>query len=78
VLLRNDSLTPELLDANDKAIEYYSEVMHALQQKPKEATWKEDVEELLKAVGLLTKHDRLVGQARSIESCRREALDASE
>lgn len=66
------------LGANDKAIEYYSEAMHALQQKRKEETWKEDVEELLKAVGLITKHDRLAGQAKSIESCCREILDASE
>lgn len=66
------------LDANDKAVEYYSEAMHALQQKMKEETWKEDVEELLKAVGLLTKHDRLAGQAKSIESWCRETLDASE
>ena len=66
------------LDANDKAIEYYSAAMRALQQKPKEETWKEDVEELLKAVGLLTKHDRLAGQAKSIESWCKDALDASE
>ena len=66
------------LDANDKAIGYYNEAMHALQQKPKEETWKEDVEELLKAVGLLTEHDRLAGQAKSIESWCKDALDASE
>jgi tetratricopeptide (TPR) repeat protein len=66
------------LDAIDKAIECYSEALRALRQRPEEGTWKEDVEELLKAVGLLTKHDRLAGQAKSIESWCREALDASD
>jgi tetratricopeptide (TPR) repeat protein len=66
------------LDANDKAIECYSEAVRALQQSPKEGTWKEDVEELLKVVELLTKHDRLSGQAKSLESWCRKVLDASD
>jgi len=65
------------LDANDKAVEYYSEAARLLQQRPKEETWKEDVEELLDAVVLLTKHDRLAEQAKSLEAWCREALDAS-
>jgi hypothetical protein len=65
------------LDANDKAVEYYSEAVRVLQQRPKEETWKEDVEELLNAVALLTKHDRLAGHAKSLEAWCREALEAS-
>lgn len=66
------------LDANDKAIEYYSEAVRALQQWARDGTWQEDVKELLNAVGLLTKHDRLTRQAKSIESWCRDALDASD
>jgi tetratricopeptide (TPR) repeat protein len=62
------------LDANDKAIGYYGEAMRALEQAPKDETWKEDVEDLLKAVALLTKHDRVAQEARSIEAWCSQAL----
>ena len=62
------------LDANDKAIEYYREAVRAIEQAPKDETWKEDVEELLKAVALLTKHDRVAQEARSIEAWCSQAL----
>jgi len=65
------------LDANDKAIEYYREAMRALQRTTKAEGWQEDAEELLQAVELLTKHERLAEQARSIESWCRKVLDAS-
>jgi hypothetical protein len=65
------------LDANDRAIEYYTEAISALQRAPKDEAWKENAEELLKAVELLTKHERLAKQARSLESWCRKALDAS-
>jgi tetratricopeptide (TPR) repeat protein len=66
------------LDANDKAIEWYSEAARALQQTPKGETWKDDVEELLNAVVLLTKHERLGEQAKLLESWCREALGATD
>ncbi len=60
------------LDANDRALEYYTEATRAAKslqvQTSDEPAWKEDVEELCKAVGLLTKHDRLAREACSIEA----------
>ena len=55
------------LDANDKALEYYREAVKLLQQTPQDETWKEDVEELGKAIALLKKHDRLTTDATSLE-----------
>jgi tetratricopeptide (TPR) repeat protein len=65
------------LGANDKAIEYYGEAVLALQRRPEEGTWKEDVEELLKAVALLTGHARVGERAKALESWCKEALGAS-
>jgi len=62
------------LGANDKALEYYREAVNLLQQMPQDETWKEDVEELGKAVALLKKHDRLAMDAGSLESWCVEAL----
>jgi tetratricopeptide (TPR) repeat protein len=56
------------LDANDKALEYYREAVRVLEQPPRDETWKEDVEELLQAVALLTKHDRLATGASLLEA----------
>jgi tetratricopeptide (TPR) repeat protein len=64
------------LDANDKALEYYRGAANVLQQMPNSPAWKEDVEELLKAVALLTKHDRVAQEARSIEAWCSQALGA--
>lgn len=64
-----------VLEANDKALEYYREAARALQRTPNGATWKEDVKELLDRVTLLTKHDRLAPEAKSIEAWCRLALD---
>lgn len=63
------------LDANDKALEYYKEAVKVLQQAPKDEGWKEDVEEVLKAVELLTKHDRLAAEASSLEAWCKQSLD---
>jgi tetratricopeptide (TPR) repeat protein len=62
------------LDANDKALEYYREAVRVLQQRPKDEDWKEDVEEVLKAVELLTKHDRLAAEAGSLEAWCKQSL----
>jgi tetratricopeptide (TPR) repeat protein len=62
------------LGANDKALEYYREAVRVLQQKPKGEDWKEDVEEVLKAVELLTKHERLSAEASSLETWCKQAL----
>jgi len=64
------------LDANDKALEYYRGAASVLQQMPNGPAWKEDVEELLKAVALLTKHHRVAQEARSIEAWCSQALGA--
>jgi tetratricopeptide (TPR) repeat protein len=64
------------LDANDKALEHYSAAVKALQQTPRDGTWKEDVQELLKAVALLTKHARLGTQAKSLEAWCLRAIGA--
>jgi tetratricopeptide (TPR) repeat protein len=62
------------LDANDKALEYYREAVRVLQQAPKYEAWKEDVEELQKAVALLKKYDRLSAEASSLEAWCKQAL----
>ena len=66
------------LDAKDKAIEYYRGAANALQKAPTESSRKEDVEELLESVALLTKYDRVAEEARSIEVWCIEQLRASE
>jgi tetratricopeptide (TPR) repeat protein len=66
------------LDANDRALEYYREAASILQQTLNDSTWKEDVQELLKAVALLTKFDRIAQEARSIEAWCSQALGAPE
>lgn len=66
------------LHANDKALEYYREAAGALQRTPNGATWKEDVQELLDRVALLTKHDRLAPEASSLEAWCRQALGVSD
>jgi tetratricopeptide (TPR) repeat protein len=67
------------LDANDRALEYYAGAARAAQslqgKAPGEPVWKEDVEELCKAVALLTKHDRLAREARAIEAWCTQALE---
>jgi len=63
------------LDANDKAVEYYKEAVRVLQQAPKDEGWKEDVEEVLKAVELLTKHDRLATVASSLAAWCKQSLE---
>ena len=63
------------LDANDRALQYYQEAVRVLQQVPRDETWKEDAEELGKAVALLKKHDRLVGETSLIEAWCEEALE---
>jgi len=62
------------LDANDKALEYYREAVRVLQLAPKDEAWKEDVEELHKAVALLKKCDRLSAEASSLEAWCSQAL----
>jgi tetratricopeptide (TPR) repeat protein len=64
------------LDANDRALEYYREAVRVLQRKPKDEDWKEDVEEVFKAVALLTKHDRLAAEAGSLEAWCKRSLEA--
>lgn len=66
------------LDANDKALEYYREAVRLLQQAPQDETWKEDVEELGKAVALLTKRDRLAAEASSLEAWCKQALGVTD
>jgi tetratricopeptide (TPR) repeat protein len=66
------------LDANDKALGYYREAVMKLQQAPKEETWKEDVQELLAAVALLKKHDRLRAEASSLEAWCKQALGVAD
>jgi len=61
------------LEANDKALEYYKEAVRLLQQAPQDEDWKADVDELLKAVALLTKHDRLAADASSLEAWCKQA-----
>lgn len=63
------------LDANDKAVEYYKEAVRVLQQTPKDQDWNEDVEEVLKAVELLTKHDRLAAEASSLAAWCKQSLE---
>jgi len=65
------------LGANDKALEYYRKAVNLLQPMPQNETWKEDVEELGKAVALLKKHDRLALEAGSLESWCVQALQNS-
>ena len=62
------------LDANDKALEYYREAVRVLGQSPRDGTWKEDAEELLQAVALLTKHDRLAAEASLLEAWCKQSL----
>jgi tetratricopeptide (TPR) repeat protein len=62
------------LDANDKALEYYKEAVRVLEQAPRDDTWKEDVEELLQAVVLLTKHERLAAEAGLLEAWCKQSL----
>jgi tetratricopeptide (TPR) repeat protein len=62
------------LDANDKALEYYREAVRVLEQTPRDEAWKEDVEELLQAVALLTKHDRLATEAGLLEAWCKQSL----
>ena len=63
------------LDANDKALGYYSEAMNVLRQgQRRHDEWAQDVQELGKAVALLKVHDRLETEASAIETwCRQEA-----
>ncbi len=63
------------LDANDKALECYKEALRVLQQTPKDEARNEDAEELLKAIALLTKHDRLAPEASSLEACCKQLLE---
>jgi tetratricopeptide (TPR) repeat protein len=62
------------LDANDKAMGYYGRAASALQNSPKDESWREDVEELRKAVALLTGQERLASRARSIENWCNQVL----
>jgi tetratricopeptide (TPR) repeat protein len=62
------------LDANDKALEYYRKAVRVLEQTPRDETWKEDAEELLQAVALLTKHDRLAAEASLLEAWCKQSL----
>lgn len=62
------------LEANDKALEYYRGAAGVLRQTPNGRAWKEDVEELLKAAALLTEHERVAQEARSIEAWCSQAL----
>jgi tetratricopeptide (TPR) repeat protein len=66
------------LGANDKALEYYREAASALQRTPNGSTWKQDVRDLLERVTQLAKHDRLAGEAKSLEAWCRQALGAPE
>jgi tetratricopeptide (TPR) repeat protein len=66
------------LDANDRALEYYAKAVKLLQQIPKDKTWKEDLKELGKAIALLTKHDRLASEARSLEAWCTQEIDRSD
>jgi tetratricopeptide (TPR) repeat protein len=62
------------LDANDKALEYYREAVRVLEETPRDEAWKEDAEELLQAVALLTKHDRLAAEASLLEAWCKQSL----
>ena len=62
------------IDANDKALKYYREAMKVLGQLSRDETWKEDVEELLEAVALLAKHERLGADAASLEAWCKQVL----
>ena len=62
------------LDANDKAIDYYREAVRVLEKTPRDEIWKEDVEELLGAVALLTKYDRLAAEAGLLEAWCKQSL----
>jgi tetratricopeptide (TPR) repeat protein len=63
-----------VLEANDKALEYYREAATVLQQMPTGETWKEEVQELLDRVALLKKHDRLEAEAASLEAWCKQSL----
>lgn len=55
------------LDANDRALEHYKQAIDLLQHAPRGNDWKEDIDELLKAISLLTKHERLAAEAALLE-----------
>jgi len=63
-----------VLEANDKALEYYKDAARTLQLTPNGDTWKEDVQELLERVMLLAKYDRLAPEAKSLEVWCKQAL----
>ena len=62
------------LDANDKALEYYREAVRVLRQTPRDEAWKENVEELHEALGLLKKYERLTAEVSSLEAWCKQAL----
>lgn len=55
------------LEANDRALEHYEQALDLLQHAPRGDDWNEDAEELLKAIALLTKHERLAAEAGLLE-----------
>jgi|SRR6185437_14444091 len=55
------------LDANDRALEHYKQAIDLLQNASRHNDWNEDCEELLKAISLLTKHERLAAEAALLE-----------
>lgn len=65
------------LDANDRALEHYGTAVKLLQQANRDETWKEDVQELGKAIALLAKHDRLAADANALAAWCDQALGAA-
>jgi tetratricopeptide (TPR) repeat protein len=62
------------LEEYDRAMEFYRDAVHVLQQKTIDPSWKEDVEEICKAVSLLTLKERVSQEARLIEEWCTQAL----
>jgi len=48
--------------------------MRVLQQTPRDEAWKENVEELHEALGLLKKYERLTAEVSSLEAWCKQAL----
>ena len=63
------------LDANDKSLEHYEQAIDLLQRAPRDSDWNEDAEELLKAISLLTRHERLAAEAALLEKRCKTLLD---
>ena len=66
------------LGANDRALEYYKEAAELLQYASRDRDRKEDARELLEAIALLKKHDRLGTAAALLEERCKEVIDAAD